>query len=758
MRHLSAAAQQFFQISPDLHCIIDADGRFSVHNPAWLGVLGFSETELKALTLFSLVHPDDRSLIRDLLSTGESLINFQSRCITREGTYKVFSWKAIASEGAYYAIGRDITEAKKHEEQLQRSQKFLDSIIENIPNMIFIKDAKDLNFIHFNRAGEDLIGFPRDAFIGKNDYDFFTKEQADFFTQKDREVIRSGKIADIPEEPIQTKDKGTRILHTKKLGMTAPDGSQYLIGIAEDITEKKGIEDALRQSEERFRTIYENAPIMIDAFDSEGKCILWNKACEETLGYSKAEISGRTDTLEIFYPDERVRREVLASIQTPDGKFREFKVRRRDGQDVYQLWANFALPKNGVISIGIDINERKLAEQELVRARLIAEEATKIKSEFLANMSHEIRTPINGVIGMIGILLDTQLSEEQRDYAETVKRSADTLLTVINDILDFSKVEAGKLEFEEDDFDLARVVLDAVQTLSFASREKNIRLIVDAPSSYPTQFRGDAGRIQQILTNLLSNAIKFTFEGTVTLRVKTEIGQSGQQLRVEVEDTGIGIPTEALDRLFKAFSQADSTTSRRFGGTGLGLSICKRLVELMGGEIGVKSTAGKGSTFWFTLPLTAAERKSALVAPTSEADPAVSLIDGKHILIAEDNLINQKVALKQMEKLGYHASVVSNGVEALEALNHAAFDLILMDCQMPEMDGFQATRMIREGKTANSAQIPIVAMTANAMTGDREKCIAAGMDGYVSKPVKLDELDRIVKICLAKRFSPRFVA
>jgi signal transduction histidine kinase/CheY-like chemotaxis protein/HPt (histidine-containing phosphotransfer) domain-containing protein len=423
---------------------------------------------------------------------------------------------------------------------------------------------------------------------------------------------------------------------------------------------------------------------------------------------------------------------------------------RKDGSRVPVLIGKATLdgvPGTGGIAYVFDVTDRKQAEAD--RARLLAsehaaQEASRLKSEFLANMSHEIRTPLNGVIGMTSLLLDTPLNDEQRDQVDTIRRSGVALLAVINDILDVSKIESGKLELEVIDFDLRSLIEDIDKTLSFAASRKGLRLATDVSSDVPLFLRGDPSRLHQILTNLVNNAIKFTTHGTVSLFIKKD-SESAEGLRLycEVTDTGIGIPPQALDRMFQAFSQADASTTRRFGGTGLGLSICKHLVTLMAGDIGVRSVPDTGSTFWFRVPL---QKGQPLRMPPSAPSDATSLqrMDHRRILVVEDNTVNQNIAVKMLGKLGIRADAVANGHEALDALRQIPYDLIVMDCQMPEMDGYETTAIIRNSDSLNRKGIPIVAMTANATKSDEERCLQAGMDDYMPKPVSLDSFKTIL--------------
>ena len=512
----------------------------------------------------------------------------------------------------------------------------------------------------------------------------------------------------------------------------------------------------LQSTADQLRLLTEAAPIGIFQTDSKNRYLYTNPRWTEITGIPAEEAAGRGWDIII---DSEQRAALIAESADgagyPVGLSHRFEIRPPGSGLRMVLMTSRSIPDAGGGIAGwvgtlADVTAEAGAEAAMSDARDKATEASRLKSDFLANMSHEIRTPMNGVIGMSELLLDTDLTAEQREYAQMACSSGEVLLTVVNDILDLSKIEAGKLELEEADFDVVGAAEGCCALLRPRAEQKGLELRFEVQGEIPQSLRGDENRLRQILLNLVVNAIKFTERGAVTVAVRAERAPSegaGQILRFKVSDPGVGIDPSQVARLFAPFAQADSSTTRRHGGTGLGLSISKQLVGMMQGEIGAESEAGVGSTFWFTIPLRTAGATGPDRAALDPGDsgPPDEEGDGRPvILVAEDNTINQVLAVKQLEKRGYRADVVADGRAAVEALLAGAYSAVLMDCQMPVMDGYEATAEIRRQEGA-ARRIPIVAVTAHSMTGDRDRCLAAGMDDYLSKPIRPHELDAVIE-------------
>jgi PAS domain S-box-containing protein len=520
----------------------------------------------------------------------------------------------------------------------------------------------------------------------------------------------------------------------------------HFISQIEDVTEWMQTAAQLRESEERLRTL-SNATFEAIVISENGRVLDVNDQALAMLRIERAEVIGRS-ILDFVAPASRA--DVKEAVRTGRETAYEHQLLRNDGEVFYgEARGRMMLIGDRHLRVTAlrDITARKQLETELRSARDQALAASRMKSEFLANMSHEIRTPMNGVLGMADLLMDTPLNEEQRQMGQVIHGSAERLLAIIDDILDFSKIEAGRFRIEAEEFDLGEQVDQALALLSPRAQNAGLVLESDLPSDLPDRLCGDAGRIRQVLINLLGNAVKFTERGGVRVKARALVPSAPLRyaFRLEVRDTGIGIAADHKTRLFQPFTQADGSTTRKYGGTGLGLAISRQLLELMGGRIGVESEPGLGSTFWFELELPLVETSGPAVVPVVVAPPVPERMHAR-VLVAEDNAANQLVIRLTLEKLGVSHDLVADGQAVIERLAAAPYAAVLMDCQMPELDGYETTRRIRAGAAGEDRrQTPIVALTAHAMTSDRNKCMKAGMDEYLSKPVRLDDLQAVLQ-------------
>ena len=891
--------------SRGLMCMHDLEGTILSVNSSAAHTLGYQPAELLGRNLVELITPELRKFFPAYLERIKKSRNDSGpmNVVTREGEERIWLYRNSVYEEAGeapYVIGHalDVTELRRAEEALRVSEERLNRAVATTKSCVWEWNI-ETNEVYFSPSWIKSLGYRLDEITPT-----FTAWESlvhpddlpatlDILTAH----IEGRSPAYDCENRLRAKNGDYR-WHRNVGKVVAFDQSGKplrVVGISIDISDRKRSEEALRRSEERFRSLSASSPIGIFQTDVEGRTIYVNDRWQQLsgLGFEESLDHGWAQAV---HPEDRG--PLLARWQEAASRGQEFsgefRIVTRQGETRWAYVRVRAMLSGegefiGYVGTDEDITDSKLLEVELQRARDAALESARLKSEFLANMSHEIRTPLNAIVGMTGLVLDTELTAEQRQFCEIVRTSADALLAVINDILDFSKIEAGKLQFEIMDFDLFSNTESVVDLFAEQALAKGIDLFSLIDKEVPTALRGDPGRIRQVLINFFSNAIKFTERGEVVLRITKESQRDRDAvLRFAVSDTGIGIPEEAQRHLFDAFSQVDSSTTRKYGGTGLGLAISRQIVEMMGGEIGVQSEPAKGSTFWFTMrfeeqaeermanglppqlqglrvlvvddnatnrqilhrqisawglrngsaetgseALTVLRREAAAgdpydiavidmqmpgmdgmtVARSIKSDAAIAathlmmitslgfrrdekmlrdagigicltkplkqsqFLDSllrlfakgavamqqsearatlprswstsgiKHphvrILVVEDNSTNQKVALHQLQKLGYSADAVANGIEAVEALARVPYDIVLMDCLMPEMDGFEATKQIRR-REGESKHTTIIAMTAGAFESDRQRCFSMGMDDYICKPIREGELAAVL--------------
>jgi|CXWL01.1.fsa_nt_gi PAS domain S-box-containing protein len=695
------------------------------------------------------------------------LLDDKPRVFTEEEQelLRVFGQRvAIEVERARY-----LADQRRHADERQRSHDFIRQIIDTSPNFIFAKDREG-RFTLANQAVAEAYGTTVDHLIGKTDADFNPDQsEVEFFRLKDLQVMDSLQEWSTPEEKITDATGTVRWLQTVKRPILDEQGAATMVlGVATDVTERKRVEEALQASESRFRLTLDVATVGLWDWNPLTLQAYYSPSWVRLLGLEDQDIALNN----IYDWRNRIHDEDRSGVEQAlndhlegesPGYMVEHRVRHRSGE-----WKWFAMRGKVVqrdeqgrpvrmMGTMIDITERKLSEsalaqaaqdlerknRELEEARDKALEAVKIKAEFLATMSHEIRTPMNGVIGMTGLLLDTALTLEQREYAETVRLSGEHLLEIINEILDFSKIEAGKLDLADVNFDLHTTVEDVISLLGQRAYPKGLELTCLVQAGVPTLLRGDPGRLRQVLVNLIGNAIKFTERGEIVVTVSASdeharvtpasLNPSRRWFRVEVSDTGIGISPEQQAKLFQPFSQADGSTTRKYGGTGLGLAICRKLVELIGGRIGVDSQVGVGSVFWFTVPFHLQPEG------TQQATLPSAALKGRRILIVDDHATNRRALELYLDGRGVMYKSVENGVQALQCLRDAAtrqtpFDIAILDMQMPGMDGLELARQIKSEQAISAGRL--VLLTSVGQRGDAKAAQSAGIDAYLMKPIR----------------------
>jgi len=876
---------------------------------------GYSKEELLNLKTSDLMDEENdkktKKLYRTVFKTGKSKF-LQYEIIRKDGAVRYHESTIslnIDKNGkpiGFRGVSRDLTQNLEAREALKKSEEKYKSILNNIEDGYFEVDLKGkLQF--FNDSMMRMLGYPADELMTMHYKTYMDPENSEKVFEAFNKIYRAVHSNMFLQYEIIKKD-GTRAYHEVTVSLIRNKSNQPVgfRGVARDLTEKKVAQKALKDSEEKYRNILASIEDGYFEVDNKGRLQFFNDAMAKIIGYPEKDLLGMGidqymdnkniqkvyKTYNVIFHEEKSRKDLQYEITQQDGS-------KRSVESSVSLIRNLENKIIGFRGIARDITERKRVEAELRHAKKAAEAASQAKSEFLANMSHEIRTPMNGVLGMYNLLLGTDMTDVQTDYVETGKRSAEALLHVINDILDFSKIEAGKLDIEIIDFDLRKSIEEIVTLPAIQAHTKGLEFIYEVGNDVPTLLKGDPGRLRQIIMNLCTNAIKFTHQGEVVFRTSlVEENKSWAKLYFSVQDTGIGISSKDQKRLFSSFEQVDASTTRKYGGTGLGLAISKKLVELMGGEISIKSTRGKGATFWFTcifdkqkevalktnvfedihsiqdkrilivddnqtnlivlsgylqhwgcscdtalsaemgLSLMRAVAKAKapydlvisdmlmpqmdgaqfgrliksdpdlkssqmimltsqglrgdasemraigfdaylnkpvrrsllydclitvinkkvdekLTAPPKQIVTSYSISEEKRrrlkILLAEDNMVNQKVALALLKKFGLQVDAVNNGKLAVQALEKKDYNIVLMDIQMPEMDGICATKIIRDpDSNVKNHEVLIIAMTAHAMKGDKEMCLKAGMDDYISKPIRPESLLKVIESNIQK--------
>jgi PAS domain S-box-containing protein len=742
-------------------------GKFDYINPKFKDLFGYDLNEIhNGRDWFRKAYPDP-TYRHQVISTwtadskehgpGEKRPRiFAVRC--KDGTDKIIKFVAVKIQnGDDLLTCEDITERKKADEAIKAANEKLFGIIEFLPDATFVTD-QDKKVIAWNHAMEALTGIDKADIIGKGDYAYGIP-----FYGEARPILIDlidHLDAEIESKYIQIERKGRAIYAEAYVPMLFKGRGAYiwsaaaslydedgkLVGSIEsirDITNRKRIEKALKASEERYRLFFKTSKDCVFITSKTGRLVDFNDAAMELFGYSDREEFANMNANN-FYKNEEDRSKHLLFINE-HGFSKDYPVdlRKKDGSIINALVTSVLvcddsgkiLCYQGTIR---DITELKRSEIELQKAKNIAEMATKAKSEFLAHMSHEIRTPMNAIIGVADLLRTEGLTVEQAEYVEIIRNSGEMLLATINAVLDLTKIEEGKIELANIPFNLRNCIENSLKIVAKRASEKGLDLSCFIDDGIPEMFMGDPTRLRQILINLLNNAIKFTDKGKVTVSVSGQ--QVDHKIHFQITDTGIGISTDKLDQLFTPFGQVDMTVSRNQDGSGLGLIISKRLAELMGGKIWVESIVGRGSTFHFTI------MAKATTENLRESNGLISHFDMHHnesacqqlrILLAEDDAINQKVLLRMLNKLGYSADVDANGLEVMQALESHSYDVVLMDIQMPILNGIDATQIIRKRWPDGPK---IIAITACAFERDRERCIQAGMDDYICKPIKLNDL------------------
>lgn len=757
---LAARERQYRELVENVTDMIyelDEDGRFIFTNPVMEKATGYSLDEFTRMTYWDVIHANSQRSVADFYrhqrKKREGTTYFEFLMITKTGRELWVGQNVTMffDESGYVrkvvAVARDISALKSTEFKLSASERRFRSLSEKAPVGIFQTDAVGQCF-YVNKRWCEITGLTAEQAVDEGWVNaIHPDDRTHVFANwmkainESHEFVMEFRFVSGPE---------TRWVNSHAIQIVGADGEiEGYIGTISDITELKTVQQQLSEREQLYRLISTNSRDIITLFtaDKEPLRRFISPSVREVLGYEPACLLNK-GAFDIVHPDDVDRAMEVTSLLISTGQpaSLEYRGKRRDGQYVWlESKLNPIIDGNnrvtGILTAVRDISQRKAFEESLHLAKVRAEEATMAKSHFLSMMSHEIRTPMNAILGLTQLMLGNEPRQDQKDNLELLRFSGENLLTIINDILDFSKIEAGKIELEQTDFDVHSMLRSTVQMFEHKAWQKGIKLELTIANGVPKNVIGDPVRISQIVNNLVGNAIKFTDQGQVTVRVSGETrDRQRQAITFEVADSGIGIPEEKLKAIFDRFSQADSNTTRKFGGTGLGLSISKSLAELMGGDIRVESTYGVGSSFSFMVDLQLADQSETNSIVTTQTLEDFSDKNVK-VLLVEDNKINQIVARSFLTNWGLHVDIAENGLEAVSRIESERYNIVLMDIQMPELDGYEATACIRKLGGDYYTKVPIIALTASAMLGMRDKVMEAGMNDFVTKPFVPEELN-----------------
>ncbi len=751
----------------DQHVIVsttDTMGRIFYVNDKFCQITGYAREELIGQThglLDSGYHPE--AFFKDLWQTiSNGKVWHGEICGTAKAGHHYWVYATIVpfldqsgNPYQFITIRTDITERKRMAEKIASSERQYRTLVNSLKDVIFRMDRQG-RWTFLNPAWTETFGFSVEESIGRPFLDFVHHDDLES-SKVDFDAFVAGK--DVTAQGIvryNTRDGNYRWLDTDIQSETDEQGNIIgYTGILNDITEQRNATEQIKENLDFVDALFESIPIPVYLKDAAGRYLRVNKAFGDFFSVTEEELIGTVAYDMLRHLSKDIHADYDRQLMETRGTLTcEVSFQLGGGRHADTVFNKAVLMKadgsiHGLIGTLVDITTQKAAERALLQAKEAAESANRAKSEFLANMSHEIRTPMNSIIGMAHLALRTNLDPRQRDYVEKIHGSGRHLLALIDDILDFSKIEAGMLELETVAFDLDTMMANVANQAMEKARDKGLEFNIDIDPGCIRQLRGDALRLSQVLINFTSNAVKFTASGAVVVRVAMlDESDAACRLRFEVRDSGIGMSEKEIANIFQSFHQADTSTTRRYGGTGLGLVISKRLVEQMEGKIGVVSQPGRGSTFWFTVRL---DKNAQQALPESSIEwrpPAESTqqglaanrsaLNGAHILLVEDNPLNQQVITELLEDMGVSVCIANHGQEALDLLHRERFDCVLMDVQMPVMDGLEATRQIRADPAL--AGVRVIAMTANASIEDRTRCLACGMDDFMTKPILPEHL------------------